>query len=73
MNYIFIFKTIIYINKCQRVDNEGNLLTNCQDNTITVTWGVFPQKQVIQPTVVDYRSFLIWKKDAFNHWTSIWG
>lgn len=55
------------------VDNKGNFLTNCQDKTITVTWGVFPQKQVIQPTVVDYRSFLIWKKDAFNHWTSIWG
>lgn len=55
------------------VDNEGNLLTNCQNKTITVTWGVFPQKQLIQPTVVDYRSFLIWKKDAFNHWTSIWG
>lgn len=26
-----------------------------------VTWGVFPGKEIIQPTVVDQRSFLVWK------------
>lgn len=26
-----------------------------------VTWGVFPAREVIQPTVVDPQSFLVWK------------
>ncbi len=26
-----------------------------------VTWGVFPNKQIIQPTVVDIDSFMAWK------------
>lgn len=26
-----------------------------------VTWGVFPGKEVVQPTVVDQQSFLVWK------------
>ena len=28
---------------------------------IAVTWGVFPGKEIIQPTVVDPVSFQIWK------------
>ena len=26
-----------------------------------VTWGVFPAKEIIQPTVVDPQSFAVWK------------
>lgn len=26
-----------------------------------VTWGVFPAKEVVQPTVVDPQSFTVWK------------
>ena len=26
-----------------------------------VTWGVFPAKEIIQPTVVDPASFMVWK------------
>ena len=26
-----------------------------------VTWGVFPGKEVVQPTVVDPHSFSVWK------------
>lgn len=29
-----------------------------------VTWGVFPAREVIQPTVVDPQSFLVWKARA---------
>ena len=36
--------------------------TNCDPmQPIAVTWGVFPGKEIIQPTVVDPDSFLIWK------------
>lgn len=37
-----------------------------------VTWGVFPAKEVIQPTVVDPQSFMVWKDEAFDIWTSEW-
>lgn len=37
-----------------------------------VTWGVFPAKEVIQPTVVDPQSFMVWKDEAFDIWTSDW-
>ncbi len=30
-----------------------------------VTWGVFPAREVVQPTVVDPQSFLVWKARAF--------
>ena len=29
-----------------------------------MTWGVFPAREVIQPTVVDPQSFLVWKARA---------
>ena len=36
--------------------------TNCDESQpIAVTWGVFPGKEIIQPTVVDPVSFLSWK------------
>ena len=36
--------------------------TNCDPTQpIAVTWGVFPGKEIVQPTVVDPVSFNIWK------------
>lgn len=44
--------------------------TNCdQDTPIAVTWGVFPGREVIQPTVVDPHSFKVWKDEAFSLWS----
>lgn len=38
--------------------------TNCDESQpIAVTWGVFPGKEIIQPTVVDPVSFKSWKVD----------
>ena len=54
------------------INNESNIITNCQNTTNAVTWGIFPNKQVVQPTIVDYESFLIWKNDAFKLWTNEW-
>ncbi|KAI9187769.1 methylenetetrahydrofolate reductase (NAD(P)H) met13 [Blastocladiella emersonii ATCC 22665] len=33
-----------------------------------VTWGVFPGKEVVQPTIVDAASFMAWKDEAFALW-----
>jgi hypothetical protein len=42
----------------QGTDNQ----TNCDRETpVAVTWGVFPGKEIIQPTVVDPVAFLSWK------------
>lgn len=42
---------------------QGNVdYTNCDSLTpIAVTWGVFPGKEIIQPTVVDPVAFKTWK------------
>ncbi len=37
-----------------------------------VTWGVFPDSEIVQPTVVCPHSFLAWKTEAFNVWTNVW-
>eukprot|EP00123_Amoebidium_parasiticum_P012114 comp21129_c0_seq1/m.28562 comp21129_c0_seq1/g.28562 ORF comp21129_c0_seq1/g.28562 comp21129_c0_seq1/m.28562 type:complete len:617 (-) comp21129_c0_seq1:624-2474(-) len=43
-----------------------------KDSPMAVTWGVFPNKEVIQPTVVDPVSFRFWKDEAFALWNR-WG
>jgi methylenetetrahydrofolate reductase (NADPH) len=55
------------------VDQAGNLYTNCKRRGVqAVTWGVFPGKEVLQPTVVDEAAFLAWKEEAFQLWQSVW-
>jgi methylenetetrahydrofolate reductase (NADPH) len=44
------------------VNAAGELKSNVgTDDINAVTWGVFPAKEVVQPTVVDPLSFLVWK------------
>ena len=45
------------------VNHDGTKdVTNCDpSHPIAVTWGVFPGKEIVQPTVVDSISFNIWK------------
>ena len=41
---------------------QGDQETNCDEfEPIAVTWGVFPGKEIIQPTVVDPVAFKSWK------------
>jgi len=37
-----------------------------------VTWGVFPGREIVQPTVVDPVAFRAWKQEAFELWKSQW-
>lgn len=49
------------------VDEKGHLKTNSRDDgPNAVTWGVFPGKEIIQPTVVESISFLAWKDEAYR-------
>ncbi|CAF0724785.1 unnamed protein product [Didymodactylos carnosus] len=57
-----------FVNKSGN-DNEANA---DDEQPIAVTWGCFPGKEIIQPTVVDSISFMIWKDEAFGLWNERW-
>lgn len=50
------------------VNNKGDLDTNVPlgGGPNAVTWGIYPGKEVIQPTIVEKISFLAWKDEAFR-------
>ncbi|KAI9365312.1 methylenetetrahydrofolate reductase-domain-containing protein [Pilaira anomala] len=52
------------------VNKQGDLRTNTQsDEPNAVTWGVFPGKEIVQPTIVEAVAFLAWKDEAFELWS----
>jgi len=54
------------------VNKNGDLKTNApSDGPNAVTWGVFPGKEIVQPTIVETISFLAWK-DEFYRLGSDW-
>ncbi|XP_061353076.1 methylenetetrahydrofolate reductase (NADH) 2-like [Gastrolobium bilobum] len=55
------------------VNKEGSWKSNVgQTDVNAVTWGVFPAKEIIQPTIVDPVSFHVWKDEAFEIWSRGW-
>ena len=46
-----------YLSSCQ-----GGFKTNMDEGAAnTVTWGVFPGKEIVQPTIIEEVSFRAWK------------
>ena len=44
------------------INKAGDLRTNTlSDGPNAVTWGVFPGKEIVQPTIVEAISFMAWK------------
>ncbi|XP_030528206.1 methylenetetrahydrofolate reductase 2-like [Rhodamnia argentea] len=64
------FPNLTYIG----VNKEGDKwISNVGESDVNaVTWGVFPAKEIIQPTVVDPASFSVWKDEAFEIWSRGW-
>jgi len=58
------------------INKQGDLRTNSKyDGPNAVTWGVFPGKEIIQPTIVEAVSFMAWKDEAFElgyQWSQIY-
>lgn len=56
------------------VNKQGKeLRVNVQDEGVTaLTWGVFPCREIQQPTIFDPNTFLVWAKEAFLLWSSMW-
>ncbi|KAI0478456.1 methylenetetrahydrofolate reduct [Xylariaceae sp. FL0804] len=49
------------------VDQAGVFRTNApSEGPNAVTWGVFPGKEIVQPTIVESISFLAWKDEAYR-------
>lgn len=50
------------------VNSTGDLKTNAPSDggPNAVTWGVFPGKEIVQPTIVETISFLAWKDEFFR-------
>lgn len=50
------------------VDLDGNLTSNHPDGSRAnaVTWGIFPGREVLQPTIVEKVSFLAWKEEFYR-------
>ena len=49
------------------VNKNGTLRTNTRDEgPNAVTWGIFPNREIVQPTIVETVSFLAWKDEAFK-------
>ncbi|KAL0322806.1 UNVERIFIED_CONTAM: putative methylenetetrahydrofolate reductase [Sesamum angustifolium] len=64
-----IFPSLTYM----AVNKEGTWKSNVNNTDVNaVTWGVFPAKEIIQPTVVDPQSFMVWKDEAFEIWSRGW-
>lgn len=57
----------------QATRKTGEITRNIpEDTVIAVTWGIFPNREVIQPTIVDTVSFKAWRDEAFSVWTNEW-
>ncbi|KAI9344097.1 methylenetetrahydrofolate reductase-domain-containing protein, partial [Obelidium mucronatum] len=51
------------------VNKKGDLRANVECfGPNAITWGVFPNREIVQPTVVDADSFLAWKDEAYELW-----
>ena len=55
------------------INVKGESYSTLDEGAVTaVTWGVFPGREIIQPTVVDPKSFKIWKDEAYQLWLDEW-
>ncbi|KAI7849817.1 methylenetetrahydrofolate reductase-domain-containing protein [Circinella umbellata] len=51
-------------------NQKGDFITNVNDAEAqnAVTWGVFPGKEIVQPTIIERVSFESWKEEAYGLW-----
>lgn len=58
------------------INKRGDLRTNTHsDGPNAVTWGVFPGREIVQPTIVEAVSFMAWKDEAYElgmQWSKVY-
>ncbi|KAK9474714.1 methylenetetrahydrofolate reductase-domain-containing protein [Dipodascopsis tothii] len=51
-------------------NDKGDFFSNMSLNDVNaVTWGVFPNREVVQPTIIEEQSFKAWMEEAFGIWS----
>ncbi|KAI9822611.1 MAG: hypothetical protein M1827_000330 [Pycnora praestabilis] len=50
-------------------NNAGDFDTSHADSVNAVTWGAFPGKEIITPTIIEGVSFRAWLEEAFSIWS----
>jgi methylenetetrahydrofolate reductase (NADPH) len=54
------------------IDSSGTEYNAGHKSVIALTWGCFPNKEILQPTVFDHDSFVVWSREVFQLWTKCW-
>lgn len=56
------------------VDCNGTVRTpdSAARGVTALTWGVFPNREILQPTIFDSDTFVVWSEEAFQLWTDAW-
>jgi methylenetetrahydrofolate reductase (NADPH) len=50
------------------INKRGDLRTNTHsEGPNAVTWGIFPGKEIVQPTIVEALSFMAWKVNIYSN------
>ena len=48
------------------IRKDGELRTNTRDSPNALTWGIFPGREIIQPTIAETVSFMAWRDEAYR-------
>ena len=54
------------------IDHAGNRVGSTNQAVTALTWGVFPNKEIQQPTIFDANTFAVWSEEAFHLWIQSW-
>ncbi|CAM9290367.1 unnamed protein product [Scytosiphon promiscuus] len=54
------------------VDVRGKTRSRGIKGTTALSWGVFPNREVQQPTIFDPETYMVWKGEAFRLWVDLW-
>ena len=54
------------------INSTGELFNNGHKTVTALTWGVFPNREILQPTIFDPDSFVVWSKESFLLWKEGW-
>jgi methylenetetrahydrofolate reductase (NADPH) len=54
------------------IDHSGVRFGSANQKATALTWGVFPDKEIQQPTIFDPTTFAVWSQEAFQLWLQSW-
>jgi len=54
------------------INSSGESIDTGFKSVTALTWGVFPNREILQPTIFDPESFVVWSKECFLLWKEAW-